>query len=259
MFLEKWKFAIFSPENYPSTDFYNSLIEVYIGKQIHPKNDLYKMTEHEYQKGIDFIKDNIFFVYPENEHDLDSVHEKFKYLILKKGVNAVVVDPFNQLDKTGSVFQRDDQYLSVVFAKIKRFALSYQISYNIVAHPNKPTNAEKNKPLPIPTYYDLNGGALWANKMDNMFCFYKEQVNQPQFKLIVGKNKKRATGGGLLGDFRDGIFKWEDNRFYFQDQNPLTDAEKLLRSQYGQQTLNKMFENKDNLDYLTSSDDSPPF
>jgi len=259
VFLEGWKFAIFSPENYPSTDFYNSLIEVYIGKQIHPKNENYKMTEAEYLKGINFIKDNFFFVYPENEHDLDSVHEKFKYLILKKGVNAVVVDPFNQLDKTGSVFQRDDQYLSVVFAKVKRFALSYQISYNIVAHPNKPQNIERGKPLPIPTYYDLNGGALWANKMDNMYCFYKEEVNKPEFKLIVGKNKKRATGGGLLGDFRDGIYRWEDNRFYFQDKNPLSDADGLLRSTYGQQTLDQIFDKPDDLDYLTSDTDNPPF
>lgn len=257
--LEGWKFAIFSPENYPSTDFYNSLIEIYIGKQIHPKSEQYKMSEAEYLKGINFIKDNFFFVYPENEHDLESVHEKFKYLILKKGVNAVVVDPFNQLDKTGSAFQRDDQYLSVVFAKIKRFALSYQISYNIVAHPNKPQSTEKGKPLPIPTYYDLNGGALWANKMDNMYCFYKEQVNQPQFRLIVGKNKKRSTGGGLLGDFVDGIYRWEDNRFYVNDQNPLTDADKEMRASYGQQVLGNIFDKQDDDGYVDSDDTAPPF
>lgn len=258
VFLEGWKFAIFSPENYPSTDFYNSLIEVFIGKQIHPKNEIYKMTEAEYQRGIDFIKDNFFFVYPENEHDIDSVHDKFKYLILKKGVNAVIIDPFNQLDKTGSNFQRDDQYLSVMFAKIKRFTLSYQISYNIVAHPNKPTNIEKGKPLPIPTYYDLNGGAMWSNKMDSMFCFYKEYVNKPDFKIIVGKNKKKSTGGGLQGDFVDGVFKWEDNRFYIQDKNPLSDSEKEARMQYGQQTLDDMFNNADD-NYETSESDLPPF
>ena len=258
-FVHKWKFAIFCPENYPATDFYNSLIEIYIGCKIHPIDDRYKMTEEEYKKGIDFIKDHFFFVYPENEHDLENIHSKFKYLILKKGVNAVVVDPFNQLDKSQKPFQRDDQYLSEVFSQIKRFTLSHQISYNIIAHPNKPTNFDRDKPLPLPSYYDLNGGAMWANKMDNMFLFYKPYPNQPQFEFHVGKNKKVQTGGGRQGDVIHGIYRWEDNRFYIDNQNPLTDSEKTIKATYGQQVIDVVFNKHDDIGYSDVVSDDAPF
>lgn len=256
--IDNWKFAIFCPENFPSTDFYNSLIEMYIGEKIHPTDNMYKMSEKNYQRGIDFIKENFFFVYPEDEHDLDNIHSKFQYLILKKGVNAVVIDPFNQLDKDNSSFQRTDIQLSEMFSKIKRFALSHQISYNIIAHPNKPNISDRSKPLPIPTYYDLNGGAMWANKMDNMYLFYKPFPNLPEFEFHVGKNKKVQSGGGRQGDIVQGVYRWQDNRFYIQDQNPLTDKDKLERSNYGQKTLDDTFNGADN-NYETSESDLPPF
>jgi twinkle protein len=206
-----WKWAIFSPENYPANDFYDDLVEMYVGKWLN------NMTEQEYTNACWFIDKHIFYVYPEDEHDIISIHEKFRYLILKKGVDGVMIDPFNQLDKTQRPFERDDQYLSVVLKDIKRFALLNNISYNIVSHPVKPGVKEADRSLPPVDVYDIAGGAMWANKCDQILSYYRPQYhvdkNSPEVEIFIQKVKRKRTGG-QLGSFPLS-FIWSKKRFCY--------------------------------------------
>ena len=92
-----------------------------------------------------------------------------------------------------------------------------------------------------------------------MFLFYKPYPNQPQFELHVGKNKKVQTGGGRQGDIIHGVYRWEDNRFYINNQNPLTDSEKTIKATYGQQIIDDVFKKIDDTDYLTTNGEDAPF
>lgn len=207
-FYDGWKWAIFSPENYPAVDFYDDLIEMYVGKWLD------KMTEDEYTKGALFIDEHIFYVYPDDGHDIHSIHEKFRYLVLKKGVDGVLIDPFNQLDRITTQFQREDLYLSDILKDIKRFSLLNSISYNIVAHPAKQSKQE-DKSLPPVDMYDIAGGAMWANKADNIISYYRPNHHvdktSPEVQIYVQKIKRRRTGG-KPGDFPMKM-KWEIKRF----------------------------------------------
>lgn len=187
-----WKWGVFSPENYPANDFYDDLIEMYAGKWVS------KMSEQEYTDAAAFVGKHIFYVYPDHEHDLVTIHEKFRYLILKKGIDGVLIDPWNQLDHNLSKFQREDQYLSECFKDIKRFALLNHISYNIIAHPKNPTY-NQDRSLPVADMYDLSGGSMWANKMDNIMSYhrprYHEDKNSPEAQVWTQKIKRKRTGG----------------------------------------------------------------
>lgn len=187
-----WKWAIFSPENYPATDFYDDMIEMYVGKWLD------KMTEDEYVQAALFIDQHIFYVYPDDGHDIHSINEKFRYLVLKKGIDGVLIDPFNQLDRLGSGFQREDLYLSDILKDVKRFALLNSVSYNIVAHPVKPSRQE-DKSLPPVDMYDVSGGAMWANKADNIISYYRPNHHidktSPEVIVYIQKIKRRRTGG----------------------------------------------------------------
>jgi twinkle protein len=189
-----WKWAIFSPENFPANDFYDDLIEMYAGKWIG------QMTEDEYVAAARFINDHIFFVYPDNDHDLASINEKFRYLILKKGVDGVMIDPWNQLDKTQKAYERDDQYLSVALKDVKRFALLNHICYIIVAHPKNP-QYNSDRSLPVADMYDLHGGSMWGNKADQIISYYRpryhEDKNSPEVDVHIQKLKRKRTGGKL--------------------------------------------------------------
>ena len=187
-----WKWAIFSPENYPANDFYDDIVEMYVGKW------LTRMSEDEYINACEFINKHFFYVYPDNEHSIESIHEKFRYLVLKKGVDGVVIDPFNQLDKNQKPYERDDQYLSEVLKDIKRFALLNAVVYNIVCHPKNPTY-EKNKALPPVGMYDLHGGSMWGNKADSITIYHRpkfhEDKNSPDVEIHQIKTKRKRTGG----------------------------------------------------------------
>ena len=205
-----WKWAIFSPENYPANDFYDDLVEMYLGKWVDNKTT----TVEEYTEACNFIGEHIYFVYPENEHNLEAVHEKFRHLILKKGLDGVMIDPFNQLDSMQKGFQREDQYLSSVLKDIKRFSLLNGICYNIVAHPKSPSYKE-DRSLPVADMYDLAGGAMWGNKLDNILSYYRprfhEDKNSREVEIHVQKLKRKRTGG-KLGHF-DMFLDWKTKRF----------------------------------------------
>ena len=213
-----WKWAVFSPENYPANDFYNDLIEMYLGKWLD------KCTEEEYVKACEFVGNHIFFVYPENEHDLESVHEKFRHLILKKGLDGVMIDPFNQLDKATKAYERDDQYLSTSLKDVKRFALLNGICYNIIAHPKSPSYRE-DKSLPVADMYDLAGGAMWGNKSDNMISYYRprfhEDKSSREVEIHIQKIKRKRTGG-QLGYF-ELYLDWKTKRFCGKNEIPYCD------------------------------------
>lgn len=203
-----WKWAIFSPENYPATDFYDDLIEMYIGKWLD------KMSEDEYVEGAHFIDQHIFYVYPDDGHDINSINEKFRYLVLKKGIDGVLIDPFNQLDHVQKPYQREDQYLSETLKDVKRFALLNCVSYNIVAHPVK-QQREQDKSLPPVDMYDISGGAMWANKSDNIISYYRpnhhKDKTSPEVRIYIQKIKRRRTGG-KPGEF-DIRMNWDIKRF----------------------------------------------
>lgn len=208
-----WKWAIFSPENYPANDFYDDLIEMYVGKWLD------KMTEQEYIDACWFIDRHIFYVYPEDEHDINSINEKFRHLVLKKGIDGVMIDPFNQLDHVQKPFQREDQYLSEMLKDIKRFALLNNVVYVIVAHPKNPSY-NQDRSLPVVDMYDIAGGAMWGNKCDQILSYYRPNYhvdkNSPEVNVYVQKLKRKRTGG-KCGDFPLTLV-WSKKRYC----NPIT-------------------------------------
>jgi len=208
-----WKWAIFSPENFPANDFYDDIIEMYVGKWL---ND---MSEEEYIDACLFIDQHFFYVYPDNEHDINSINEKFRHLILKKGVDGVMIDPFNQLDSNQKAYQREDQYLSEILKDIKRFALLNNVVYVVIAHPKNPSHVS-GQPLPVVDMYDIAGGAMWGNKSDQILSYYRpnfhENKNSPEVTIYVQKLKRKRTGG-QLGQF-DLTLIWAKKRYC----NPVT-------------------------------------
>lgn len=220
--VDGWKWAVFSPENYPANDFYDDLVEMYCGRWLD------NMGESAYTEACAFINNHFFYVYPEDEHDINSIHEKFRYLVMKKGVNGVLVDPWNQLDHLQKAYQREDQYLSQQLKDVKRFALHNRVVYNIIAHPVK-MQREMNKAFPPVDMYDISGGAMFANKSDDIVSYYRprhhEDKASPEVEIHVQKIKRRRTGG-KPGKF-DLRLNWPTKRFVDPITNlPFLDPQK---------------------------------
>lgn len=139
---------------------------------------------------------------------------------MKKGVDGVLVDPFNQLDHNQKAYQREDQYLSDVLKDIKRFALLNKVVYNIVAHPKNP-RYEEGRVLPVVDSYDIHGGAMFANKVDLLVSYHRprfhEDKNSTEVEIYVQKVKRKRTGG-KLGNFPLHL-NWAKKRYVESDGN----------------------------------------
>jgi len=254
-----WKWAIFSPENFPPNDFFDDLIEMYCGKW------LKLITEEEYKNALSFLNDHFFYVYPEDSHDILAIHEKFRYLVLKHGIDGVLIDPFNQLDHLQKPMQREDQYLSNILKDVKRFALMNYLSYNIIAHPKTPSyNADKS--LPVADMYDLYGGSMWGNKIDNILSYYRPNFhvdkNDPAVELWVQKVKRKRTGGELGCVFMR--LDWVYKRFFIDGIHPCDpELAKRILEQEGREIYAQEQLEFENTTYPTISvqenSDEPPF
>jgi len=166
-------FAIFAPEDCPAHEFYHELVEIYIGTECIPSNPSCPSEEY-YMAVYDFISQHIFFLYPQSIAPTpEYIKERFLEMVIKKKVAGVIIDPFNQMaNNYASVGGKIDQYLDFVLADFTRFARDNDVYFVIVAHPNKMMKQADGN-YPCPDVFDLAGGAMWNNKMDNILIYHR--------------------------------------------------------------------------------------
>lgn len=249
---DDWRWAIFCPENYPATDFYIDVIEMYVGKQIDDRMGN-KMTADELYKAIEFFNDHFFYVYPDEAHDLKTIHDIFRSLILRHGIDGFLIDPWNQLDHI--IDSREDLYLSNALKSIKKFALLNDVSYNIIAHP-KTLSPNKDGEYPEIEVWHIAGGVMWNNKMD---CIVS--VGRPNWKtaptsglthIKTHKVKRIRTGGSRGECYFDYVAK--ESRYY-QREGGLLVCDPLLAKRKDLQKKNDFSQTEMWLPYADSKDD----
>lgn len=198
---DDYKWAVFSPEQNPPSDFYDDLVHMFIGKNTLPT---YKeqMTEEEFKRGMDFIKDHFFYIYPENDSPTpEFINTRFLELIKKHKVDGCVIDPYNQLDnditKSGG---REDQYLSSFLTKQKRFAQINDVFMFIVAHPKGGMQKGSDGNYIMPDVYDLAGGGMWNNKIDNIICIHRPYASTDKANNTCYFESQKIKKRKLCGD-----------------------------------------------------------
>ena len=93
---------------------------------------------------------------------------------------------------------------------MRRFARANEIHLFIVAHPTKMHKKEDGN-YPIPTPYDINGGANWRNKSDNVITVWRKYAlpDNPTIDdkaILVGITKVRNKNVGQCGNVK---FSWD--------------------------------------------------
>jgi hypothetical protein len=174
---------------------------MYIGEDMTPKN-FNRHNRELYEQIYDFVSKHFFFVYPKDISSTpEYIKERFLELIIKEKVNGVNIDPFNQLDNDySSTGGRDDKYLEKVLADFKRFAQINNIPFIIVAHP-KVLHKDSTGNYPCPDVFDLSGGAMWNNKMDNILIYHRPvrgtNPDASNCELHSKKIKRQKTVGKI--------------------------------------------------------------
>jgi len=215
------KWAVFSPENYPAHEYFLDLTEMLLGCCCYGHG---KPGRQIFNEAYEFVSKHFFYVYPEMLSPTpEYVKKKFMELILKEGVSGCCIDPFNQMDneyaKAGG---RSDKYLETFLSDCKRFAQQNNLYFSLIAHPTK-LKKEPSGNYPCPDVFDLAGGAMWNNKVENMLVYHRPYAQTDPENAACEHHSKKIRRGKTVG--KKGFFEFTLNRkkrrFYFNDFCPL--------------------------------------
>ena len=185
-----WKFAYFSPENAPLAYHASKLIEKYTGKRFSKSS----LSGVEYKRVKEHLESNFFFISPTDSFKVDNILEKAKSLVRRKGIKALVIDPYNRLESEQGT-RSETQYISELLDKLTNFAQRNDILVILMAHPTKqPRN--KDGIIEAPTLYDISGSANFFNKADFGIVVHRNrQANNVEVHVQKVKFRHLGTCG----------------------------------------------------------------
>jgi twinkle protein len=221
---EGWKFAVFSPENMPINDFFNDIIEMYIGRSADPFHKSLQMNIDEYKEAMKFVEKHFFVIFPRKDFKLESIFERAKYLVKTKGIRSLIIDPYNTIQHRMRSGEREDLYISRFMSELKRFALDYNISINLVAHQVTPIKDNDGRYIK-PDVNKIKGGGTFADKADNvMFVWRPDRALDYSSTLVTfGSQKiKKQKLVGIPQEINDISFSVKEQRYYFNGKTPFT-------------------------------------
>lgn len=185
----KIKFAYFSPENYPTIYLLSKLISKITGKRFEQSS----INRNEYETSKRYIDKNFSFIYPPKNFTIDEILDKAKFLIKKKGIKGLIIDPYNKIEHQIPSGMTETNYISMVLDRIIAFAQQYHILIFMIAHPRKMPKKSGEAVYDIPSLYDINGSANFYNKADYGISVYRDRVND-RVEIHVQKVKFRHLG-----------------------------------------------------------------
>lgn len=187
-----WHTALYSPENYPVRLHLMKLAEKYIGKPYNP-GPHERMTKDEAIQAKDWIAQHFTWLMPERP-SLDEIMTRARALVLRRGIRCLVIDPWNEVEHGRPAGMTEAEYVGESLMRLRRFAREHDVLVIVVAHP-KLLEKKADSKYPVPTPYDIAGGAMWRNKADNCMAVYADPTDSGgAIELHVQKVKFKLFG-----------------------------------------------------------------
>ena len=241
--IHSWKVAFFSPEFYPVTLHMSQIIETLGGARFNHKN----YSDAAYEKMKEYVSENFFWIDPDDT-DINSVLDRAKYLIRKKGIKAFVIDPFNALTDKERKVQKQDEYISDFLQKIRWFARKYNVAIFLVMHPTKQQKLESGL-YPVCDLYSCKGASeiydkadigitVWRNEQEN---FGELHVTKMKFRHLGEKGKVLLRFNMWNGRFvevmpdgnglpltGEGDVQWDNTNYVIEKTKPVQQEMDIL-------------------------------
>ncbi len=183
-----WRWAFFSPENAPLSYHASKLIEKFVGKKFGQDT----MPIREYEMAKKHLEEDFSFISPADNFRLDNILSKARSLVRKRGIKALVIDPYNRLES--EIGNRNETlYISEVLDKLTNFAQLNDVLVVLMAHPTKLQKDKQTGQLGIPSLYDIAGSANFYNKADFGLVIHRDKGDNTTH-VIVAKVKFRHLG-----------------------------------------------------------------
>jgi twinkle protein len=209
-----WKIGYFSPENYPFKYHFSKLSKKLVGKSFDAKY----MSNADFDESYEYIKDNISFIYPEDDMSFENILSKATYLVKRHGIKQFIIDPYNKIEHRRDKSESETEYISRFLDSCVTFAKKYQVLFWIVAHPRKMNRKKDESAFEIPNLYDINGSSNFYNKCDYGLIIYRNyQDGNVQVQIPKVKFNHLGSGGTAVLKYNDLNGRYESN-FYNKEE-----------------------------------------
>ena len=189
-----WKFAIYSPENFPSERHQAKLIAKHSGFPVN-EGPTPRLSWGDMMKEVEWFENRLWFIDAGEDVSLDKVLGLTLKLVRRHGVNGLIIDPYNELEHKRPDGMTETEYVSDFLSKLRRFARVNRVHVWIVAHPFKMNKRRDSDEYETPTLYSISGSAHWRNKADNGITVHRTDIeNDGPVEIHVQKIKFRDVG-----------------------------------------------------------------
>jgi hypothetical protein len=214
-----WKWLVYSPESGSADEFYDQLAHTFVGRSTDPFYTN-QMTESEYDDALEFIKFHFFLIdddlLEENSMDAspDTLRQIAEYYKDNFQIDGFIKDNWNNCDHDDSI--RDDKYLKTELKKEKRLAVKKDLCNVILMHPKEWSGPVPDSGLPCPMTHNLNGGAMWKNKLDIFGAIHRDNYHTSQTSPYASFWVQKVKQQRLIGTPGkiETMFNPKENRYY---------------------------------------------
>jgi twinkle protein len=191
-----WQFAMFSPENQPLEDHMARMCEKWAGVPF-GEGPSQRMDRESLRRAKEWTRDHFSWILPDDDSEwtIDTVLDRAKALVFRKGIRGLVIDPWNELEHEPPAGMTETVYTGQVLKRVRQFARRHGVHVWVVAHPQKLYRDKDSGNYPVPTLYDISGSANWRNKADNGLVVWRDfgDTHTP-VELHVQKIRFRQIG-----------------------------------------------------------------
>lgn len=169
-----WNWGICSFETPPEFHV-TKLAEKFTGKSFAFRKDPnHRMNHAEFEYAICMIDKHFSFINLSLvDVTMDGLIKKAEELVIRKGINGLLFDPWNCIEHRGD----DTNYVLDCLNKLIAFLDKYKVHGFLVAHPTKLKKDPKTNKYEIPTLYSISGSAHFFNRPHNGISVWRDFEN----------------------------------------------------------------------------------
>ena len=212
-----WKVAFASPENAPTYLHAHKLMRK-VWQDMPTPSDI---KTDKWNEVAEHVNNNFFFIDMER-YTLESVLRKGAELVKRKGIKALVIDPFNKVRDVDAASDDVNRYTMDYLTKIEIFAKKYDVLVFIVAHPTKMYKGSDGQ-IEEPTMYNIKGGGEWYDASYHGLLVHRN-YDEKTVKAKVLKVKFQNLGENGA----EAHFKWEPRSGCFMPHEVIDISEEAM-------------------------------
>jgi twinkle protein len=191
-----WKWGIYSAEHEPVADHMRLFVQRIAKKSTNPQS-IHKIHTDQIDAVLDYMKDNFFWISPgeDDVSTLDRLLELALVLVRQKGINALILDPWNEIECDRPKEMTEHEHIGFSLRKIGKFCRKNNIFCMIVAHPKKIQKDSEGR-YEVVKPYDIAGSSNWFNKPPQILSLWRDAgaLNSQALTIYCMKAKFKEIG-----------------------------------------------------------------